>query len=189
MTKTAKAARLRNDLPTPATIETKRLLLRPFREEDLDRLIELFQNPGFMRFGNGMLYTREQTTAVLEKLLNWTRAGLPSQFAVVVRENSALIGYCGFLHQEVDGIKEIEIGYRLHPDYWGRGIATEAARAVRDHAFRDLKLQRVISLIHPDNIPSRRVAEKNGMRLEKETTFKGFPTQMFSISSDAWAKG
>ena len=81
---------------------------------------------------------------------------------------------------------EIEIGYRLHPDYWGRGLATEAAQAVRDHAFADLKLPRVISLIHPDNLPSRRVAEKNAMKLEKETVFKGFPTQVFALSREEW---
>jgi len=76
-------------------------------------------------------------------------------------------------------VEEIEIGYRLHPDYWNRGLATEAARAVHDHAFSVLKLKRVISLIHRDNHPSRRVAEKNGMTLEKETTFRGFPVLVF----------
>jgi RimJ/RimL family protein N-acetyltransferase len=75
----------------------------------------------------------------------------------------------------------LEIGYRLDPAYWNRGLATEAARAVRDHALNDLKLGRLISLIHPDNTPSRRVAEKNGMSAEKETTFRGFPTIVFSL--------
>ncbi len=74
----------------------------------------------------------------------------------------------------------------MHPDYWNKGLTTEAARAVRDHAFRNLKLERVISLVHPDNVPSRRVAEKNGMKLEKETTFRGFPTQAFALSQRQW---
>jgi ribosomal-protein-alanine N-acetyltransferase len=81
----------------------------------------------------------------------------------------------------VDGAEEIEIGYRLDPKYWGLGLATEAARAVRDHAFSDLKLDHVISLIHPENVASRRVAEKNGMVVEKETVFRGFPTIVFGI--------
>jgi RimJ/RimL family protein N-acetyltransferase len=97
-----------------------------------------------------------------------------------------LIGYCGFFHQQVDGTEEIEIGYRLDPDYWSRGLATEGAQAVRDHAFRDLKLPRVISLIHPDNLPSRRVAEKSGMEIEKKTVFRGFPTLVFAISREQW---
>ncbi len=111
---------------------------------------------------------------------------MPSQFAVIFRGNNELIGYCGFLHQEVDGRNEIEIGYRLHPDYWNRGLASEAAQAVRDHAFRDLDLPKVISLIHPDNVPSRRVAEKNGMKIERETVFRGFPTHVFAITREQW---
>ena len=81
---------------------------------------------------------------------------------------------------------EIEIGYRLHPDYWNRGLITEAAGAVRDHGFRDRKLPRVISLFHPENNPSRRVAEKNGMTVEKEITFRGFPTLVFAITREEW---
>jgi RimJ/RimL family protein N-acetyltransferase len=99
-----------------------------------------------------------------------------------------LIGYCGFLHWNLDGVDEIEIGYRLHPYYWNKGLMTEAARSVSDHAFRDLRLPRVISLIYLENIPSRRVAEKIGMTLEKQTTFRGFPTNVFSLSREQWAK-
>jgi len=168
-----------------AILETARLTLRPFREEDVDLLAELMANPDFMRFSLGPK-TREQTAAFLENVIGWHRAGLPSPFAVVIRSDGVLVGYCGFLHQEVDGEKEIEIGYRLHPDYWNRGIATEAARAVRAHAFRDLKLPRVISLIHYDNIPSRRVAEKIGMTFEKEILFRGFPTQVFALIREQW---
>jgi ribosomal-protein-alanine N-acetyltransferase len=110
-------------------------------------------NHDFMRFSLGP-YTHEQTQGVLQKFLSWNQAGLPSQFAVIFRENNELIGYCGFLHQKVDGRNEIEIGYRLHSDYWNRGLASEAAQVVRDHAFRDLNLPKVISLIHPGNIAS-----------------------------------
>jgi ribosomal-protein-alanine N-acetyltransferase len=167
------------------SLETSRLTLRPFVANDLERMSELFANEHFMRFSMGPL-TSEQSAAFLEKVLGWNCAGLPSQFAVIDRATGMLIGYCGFIHQEVDGEKEVEIGYRLHPDFWNRGLATEAARAVRDHAFRDLQLKRVISLIHPQNHPSRRVTEKNGMTIEKETTFRGFPTFVFSITRARW---
>jgi RimJ/RimL family protein N-acetyltransferase len=83
---------------------------------------------------------------------------------------------------------EIEIGYRLDSAFWNRGLTTEAARAVRDHEFRDLKLEYVNSLIHPENHPSRRVAEKNGMTLQRETTFRGFPTYVFAITRTRWMK-
>jgi ribosomal-protein-alanine N-acetyltransferase len=169
-------------------LETQRLRLRPFLRDDLDRLAALFSNPDFMRFG-AQVYSREQTAGFIEKVMTWEREGLPSQFALITRAHDVLIGYCGFFHQEVDEQKEIEIGYRLHPDYWNKGLATEAARAVRDHAFRDLRLPRVISLIHVDNKASRRVAEKNGMHLEKQTSFRGFPTQVFVIQREEWLAG
>jgi len=141
-------------------LETERLILRSFREEDVDVMARLFANPDFLRFSLGVFTERKQTVAFIEKVAGWDRAGIPSQFAVVPRDEEAIVGYCGFFQRaEVPG--EVEIKYRLHPDYWSHGLITEAARAVRDHAFADLKLPRLISLIHPENIPSRCVAEKN----------------------------
>ena len=163
------------------TLQTARLLLRPFAESDLDELAALMANDDFMRFSLGVC-SRQQTAAFLEKVLARDREGLPAQLAVVFRSENRLLGYCGFFAQLVDDVEEIEIGYRLHPEYWGQGLATEAARSVRDHGFNDLKLPRLISLIHPDNKPSKRVAEKNGMTPEKETVFRGFPTIVYSIS-------
>ena len=166
-------------------LETERLILRSFREEDVNVMARLFANPDFMRFSLGVFIERTQTVAFIEKVIGWDRAGIPSQFAVVPRGEEAVIGYCGFFHQaEVPG--EIEIGYRLDPDYWNHGLITEAARAVREHGFADLKLARVISLIHPENIPSRRVAEKNGMKVEKKITFRGFPTFVYAITREEW---
>jgi [ribosomal protein S5]-alanine N-acetyltransferase len=169
-------------------LQTERLILRPFHADDVETMGKLFANVDFMRFSLGVL-TRAQTVAFLEKVIGWERAGLPSQFALIFRSENALIGYCGFYHHPAERINDVEIGYRLHPDYWNKGIATEAARAVRDHAFRDLKLPRVISLIHPENVPSRRVAEKNGMTFEKEILFRGFPTLMFAIEREQWVAG
>ena len=182
-------------MPRPTTrlqrgkmiLETPRLILRPFAADDLDRMAELMANKDFMRFSMGPM-TREQVQGFLDKVMGWDRGGLPSQFAMIVRSSGTLAGYCGFFHHEVDGKMEIEVGYRLNSAFWNRGLTTEAARAVRDHGFRDLKLNYVISLIHPENHPSRRVAEKNGMTLERKTTFRGFPTFVFAITREQWVK-
>ena len=168
-------------------LQTERLTLRPFRNEDLDTMAKLFANPDFMRFSSGV-YTREQTAAFLDKIIGWERAGLPSLFAVELKPERPLLGYCGFFHHPPEVTADVEIGYRLHPDYWNRGLMTDAARRVRDHAFRDLKLPRVISLVHPENIASRRVAEKNGMTIEKEIMFRGFPTLVFAIERKQWLR-
>ena len=166
-------------------LRTPRLILRSFREDDVDAMVQLFANPDFMRFSLGVYTERKQTVDFIEKVTGWDRASMPSQFAVVPRGEDDVIGYCGFHHHpEVPG--EVEIGYRLHPGYWNRGLITEAARAVRDHGFVDLRLPRVISLIHPKNIPSRRVAEKNRMKVEKEITFRGFPTLVYAITREEW---
>ncbi|HEY2568209.1 MAG TPA: GNAT family N-acetyltransferase [Candidatus Udaeobacter sp.] len=165
-------------------LETSRLILRLFQAEDLERLAELMANRDFMRFSLGP-YTREKTRVVLNKFLGWNETGVPSPFAVVLRENSEVLGYCGFLHHP-ELPDEIEIGYRLDPAHWNRGLITEAARAVRNYAFLRLKLPRVISLIHPDNTPSCRVAEKIGLVPENEITFRGFPTTVFALSREKW---
>ena len=167
-------------------LETSRLILRPLREEDVNLMAQLFANPNFMRFSLGVFTERKQTIAFIEKVMGWDRAGIPSQFAVVSRGEDGIIGYCGFFHHPEHDIEDIEIGYRLHPSYWNRGLITEAACAVRDHGFRDWKLSRVISLIHSENVPSRRVAEKNGMKIEKEITFRGFPTLVYAVTREEW---
>ena len=167
-------------------LETERLILRSFREEDVDVMARLFANPDFMRFSLGVFTERKQTIAFIEKVMGWDRVGIPSQFAVVPRGQDTIIGYCGFFYHPEHGIEDVEIGYRLDPDYWNRGLITEAASAVRDHGFCDRKLSRVISLVHPENVPSRRVAEKNGMRAEKEITFRGFPTLVYAMTREEW---
>ena len=170
-------------------LATARLYLRSFREGDLEALTVLTANEDFMRFsGSGALDPEKTATLLEERIMVRTRADAPALFAVFLRAEEKMIGYCGFLLQTVDGVEELEIAYRLHPDYWNRGIASEASQAVRDHAFRDLNLARVISLIHPNNHASRRVAEKMGMHFEKHTIFKTFPTDLFAISRTEWLR-
>jgi len=119
-------------------LETERLILRPFQSSDLDRFAELAADSDFMRFSLKGALTREEAIQLFKRITAARRVGKPSQFAVIVRSTGALIGFCGFFLQIVDETEELEIAYRLHPDFWSRGIATEAARAIRDHAFEGL---------------------------------------------------
>ena len=166
-------------------LETERLILRRFREEDDDVMARLFANPDFMRFSLGVFTERKQTVAFIEKVIGWDRAvshrSLP--LCRVVRKRSS-----------VTAVFFITLKCRVRSRSgtgWIPITGTVASlpkprAAVRDHGFADLKLPRVISLIHPENIPSRRVAEKNGMKVEKEITFRDFPTLVYAMTREAW---
>src|SRR4051812_31429290 len=99
------------------SLQTSRLLLRSFTDDDLDKMATLMADKDFMRFSLGC-FSREQTASFLEKIRARDRKGLPSQFGVIFREDERLIGYCGFFSQVVDGADELEIGYRIDPSYW-----------------------------------------------------------------------
>ena len=103
-------------------------------------------------------------------------------WAMILKSTEGLIGDCGVAVQPVDGVDELEVGYHLRRDCWGRGYATEAAQACRDWAFSNRNVDHVISLIRPENIPSRRVAERNGMTLWKEIEWRGLPHCVYRIN-------
>ncbi len=92
-----------------------------------------------------------------------------------------LIGDCGIVVQQVEGEALYEIGYHLRRDFWGQGLATEAAIACRDWAFANLKAERLISLIRPENLASRRVAERVGMTIWKEIDWRGFRHCVYAV--------
>jgi RimJ/RimL family protein N-acetyltransferase len=108
---------------------------------------------------------------------------------VVLRESGQLIGDCGPVWQAVDAGPEIEIGYHIHRDHRNRGYATEAARAVRDYAFTalpcDHETDHVISMIRPENLPSRRVAEKNGLSLRRTLLWRGYEHCVYRLDRPA----
>nr|WP_313929898.1 GNAT family N-acetyltransferase [Microcoleus sp. FACHB-SPT15] len=93
-------------------------------------------------------------------------------WAAILKDLNGFAGQCGLVVQHVDGKTEIEIGYLFLRKYWGQGLATEAALACRNYGFTSLNFTRLISLINPNNMPSRRVAEKIGMTLEKEVKWE-----------------
>ncbi len=91
-------------------------------------------------------------------------------------------GLCGLLDQDIDGTRELEVGYHLLPECRGRGLATEAARAVMDYAFVTLGKSRLISIILPDNHASIAVAEKNGMQYEKDSVFRQQAVRIYAAT-------
>lgn len=151
-------------------METERLLLRPFVPEDLDDFARICGDPVVMRFYPAP-WTREEARAFIEGEVAAEREQGWSRRAVFHRADGQMIGFCGLKRQTVEGGEEIEVGYVLDRAYWGQGLAPEAARAWIAFAFERLGLTRVISLIRPENGPSIRVAEKNGLRHERDVIY------------------
>ena len=161
--------------------KTQRILLREFGPDDLDDIHALMSDPQVMAFSLKGPYTREDSEAFLRRCRNSYRERGMGLWALVHREDSVLFGYCGFFFQVVDGVDEVELGYRLVPAYWHRGLASEAAAACRDLGFQQFGLPRLISLIEPANLPSARVAQRIGMYLAKRTQFKGVTADVYAI--------
>jgi ribosomal-protein-alanine N-acetyltransferase len=166
-------------------IETARLLLRPMRAEDTDALLAIFADPKVMAAFGAAPFDRAQ-------MERWVRRNLDHQarhgyglFSVILKANGLLIGDCGLEQMEVAGARVAELGYDFRSDHWNRGLATEAAAAVRDYAFGALALPRLISLIRRGNAASRRVAEKIGMHLDAEITRGGQPYWRYALGRDA----
>src|SRR5215218_8516337 len=140
-------------------LETERLVLRRLTMADLDDLAVLYADPEVRRYFPDGIRTHAQTRAELEWIIDvyYGRYGY-GLWATVLKETGAFIGRCGLLPWEIDGRTEVEVAYLLDREHWGRGLATEAARAIVQHAFATLPVDRLICLIDPGNEASRRVA-------------------------------
>jgi RimJ/RimL family protein N-acetyltransferase len=161
-------------------LETSRLILREFSSDDVDALALVLSDAETMRF-----YPAPFDRAGVEQWIARNRQRyLEDGFglrAMILKSSGELIGDCGLTVQDVDEIDEIEIGYHVRRDLWAQGLATEAARACRDYGFARLLVDRLISLIRTENVPSRRVAEKNGMTVWKEVMRKDIRHFVYSI--------
>ena len=165
--------------------ETPRLSLRRCERTDLDALARLFGDPEVMRFSLGVK-TREETRQMLEeRVFPCYRENGWGPWSVFHREDDALIGFVGLLPQQVDGMHEAEVAYRIARVYWGRGLGSEAALAARDAGLEQFGLTRLISIIEPTNLASIRIAEKNGMHLERETTMWNRPVRIYALERPA----
>ena len=159
---------------------TERLLLRGLELSDLDAYAAICADPDVRRFlGDGRPLERPAVWREMALLLgHWGLRGF-GQWAVVERETGELVGRAGLWQPEA--WPGLEVGWVLGRRYWGRGFATEAARAALHHAFSALGARRVISLIHPDNERSIRVAERLGERFDRRVELSGTPHHVYVI--------
>ena len=148
-------------------INTPRLVLRPYETHDIEALHNILSDNKTMSFWPAP-FTIEQTSRWIERSSKSYRENQFGRFAVELKESGKLIGDCGILLSELDGKQENDLGYIIHGNYWGRGYGTEAARASLDYAFKKLGLSRIAANMDVNNLASIKVAEKIGMKKEKE---------------------
>jgi ribosomal-protein-alanine N-acetyltransferase len=161
-------------------VQTTRLLLREFAALDADALALVLSDPETMRYYPAP-YDRAGVELWIERNRQRYQDDGVGLWAMELTMTKEVIGDCGIIVQEVEGERLYEIGYHLRRDFWGQGLATESAIACRDWAFARLKTERLISLIRPENEPSRRVAERVGMSVWKEVEWRGLRHYVYSI--------
>lgn len=181
-------------------VETERLWLRALSPDDAPAMFELKNNPESVRYTGGVYLTsvEEARQEICERILtDYDRHGF-GRWAMILKDGQAddvgdaarrpddsglLIGVAGLKH--LDELGEVDIGYRLLPRYWNRGLATEAARAAIDYGFRVLHLPRIIGLVDAPHIASIRVLEKCGLEYEKTVVYGSEQVLQYAIAADA----
>jgi len=161
------------------TLETERLLLRNWRLDDFPAFLQMCADPDVMRFLGGKTFDELEAWRQMAFLVgHWELLGY-GHWAVQEKESGALVGRIGFMNP--GGWPGFEIGWTLGKQFWGKGYAIEGARRALQYGFKELDRSHIISLIHPDNRASIRVAERLGEKLEGKTAFMGHDILIYGI--------
>jgi RimJ/RimL family protein N-acetyltransferase len=177
---------------------TSRLRLEPIAKQHFDGIYEMDRLPEVMRYISGKPATREQTAAWIASVERCWAAWNTSWWALIKPASGRIIGAGCIQHArreaalpaDLDSLRSnpLEIGWRLHPEFWRRDLATEAARRMAAFAFENLAASELIASCHPDNAASIRVMERLGMHLRGLETWHGELSPTYVISRENWLK-
>lgn len=148
-------------------IETERLLLRQFTADDTDFIVELLNEPSFIKnIGDRKVRTTEDAERYIVNgpMTSYTKNGF-GLWMVQIKETGEPIGMCGLIKR--DSLDDVDLGYAFLPKYWSKGYANEAAKATLDFGWHTVGLKRIVAITDPTNTPSNRVLEKLGFVFEK----------------------
>lgn len=145
--------------------DTRRLSFRPINAADFDSLLRMNSDPEVMKYvGDGSIRNHHQMLVELDMLIShYTRKPGLGIWALESKDSCSFIGAAGLAYY--DNTTEIELGYRILKEYWNKGYATEAANSILKYGFEVLRLKKIVSSAHPENLASRKVMEKTGMKL------------------------
>lgn len=174
-------------------IITDRLRLREYTREDWHAVLTYQRQPLYLRYYPWEERTEQDVRRFVQMFLDWQqeRPRYRYQFAIVTFNDARLIGSCGIRLKSPDS-READMGYELDPEYWGKGLATEAARALLNFGFHGLGMHRISATCIAENISSIRVLERIGMRCEgrlRENEWmkdRWWDTLLYGILEDEW---
>jgi RimJ/RimL family protein N-acetyltransferase len=154
------------------SIDTGRLILRRFDEHDLEAFYQLCSRPEIIRYAQSTPVASEEALEFMKAapLRDYATYGY-GRFACVWKQTGEVIGFSGPKYLPEFG--ETELGYRFFQEFWGLGLATEAGRASIDYSRDELRLSRLVALVHPDNAASAGVLAKLGFAVEKQVRYSG----------------
>jgi RimJ/RimL family protein N-acetyltransferase len=169
----------------PPELVTARLRLRPRTLDDLEANLAMDLDPEVHRyiFVHGVPDARAHRAELRRRIA--TPPGRGALWVVEWRARPGFLGWCGVFPLEDSGL--IELGYRFARNAWGQGVATEAAAAVLDHGFRELGLDPIVAVAHPDNLASRRVLEKLGFHHQGRARYYGSEVAFYRLARSQYA--
>jgi RimJ/RimL family protein N-acetyltransferase len=166
-------------------LETERLILRKFEESDIDAIFEMRSDAEVMRFIREP-QNRDETINWLKLVSSHWQDEKIGFCAVIEKSSGKVIGWCGLWRLKETG--ETEVGYAIDKEYWGKGLAVEAARAFLEYGFTKLNLEKIVAVARPENKASRRVMEKLGMHYDYAGEFYGRQLVHYSIAKEEFMK-
>lgn len=169
-------------------LQSPRLITRFITQDDVPVWLEYCRDSEATRFTAIPGKTPEELAQFfIDRALARYEAGEYGLQALISKDTGEFIGQCGLIKQQVNGIDEVEVGYHLLPRHWGKGYATEAAQLFRDYGFEHNVADSIISIIYPQNFPSKNVALRNGMTLvATNMPFRDAEYNIFRITRREW---
>jgi ribosomal-protein-alanine N-acetyltransferase len=166
-------------------LETERLILREMVEEDTEDFLGIFSDPVAMQYFN-VIFDHDRMAAWVRSNLDHQQKHGFSLMTVILKDTGEIIGDCGLETDEIEGELTVGIGFDFKRRFWNQGYATEAAAAVRNYGFTAFGFATLSAWIDPENVASRRVAEKIGMTVHKLVYRGKKQYAIYSLTIDDW---